>query len=138
MKMSAPTLEAKAQLKQGIETDIDDAELRGIVMARLGKILSDEPLNWDDAQSWQDYVRSAKAPTAQELAAFHAKLACEDAGGAIAAAMAVRAKDFEAAHFGRGYAKLLADALLDESCKGGQALTPATRAALTSLASAPE
>jgi hypothetical protein len=137
VKMSAPTVEAKAQLKQEIEADVDDPELRGVVMARLGNILSNEPLNWDDAQSWQDYIHSAKEPTAQELAAFHAKLACEDAGGAIAAALAWRAKDLDAEQFGRGYAEPLADALLEESCKGGTALTPETRAILKSLASAP-
>jgi hypothetical protein len=138
VKMSAPTAEAKAQLKQGLETDITDPELRGVVMARLDQILSNEPLNWDDASSWQDYVQSAMAPTAPELAAFHAKLACDDTGGAVAAAMAARAKDFEAEHFGRNYAKPLAEALLDETCKGGKALTAETRAALKSLASAPE
>src|SRR5512143_370162 len=88
VKMSAPTVEAKAQLKQGLETGITDAELRGVVLARLDKILSNEPLNWDDATAWEDYMRSAKAPSPLELAAFHAKLACEDAGGAVAAAMA--------------------------------------------------
>jgi len=138
VKMSAPTAEAKAQLKQGIETDITDPELRGVVMARLDKILSNEPLNWDDATSWEDYVRSAKAPTPLELAEFHAKLACDDADGSIATAMAARAKDFEAEHFGRGYAKPLAEALLDETCQGGKALTAETRAALKSLAAAPE
>ncbi len=131
-------MEAKAQLKQGIETDITDPELRGVVMARLDKILSDEPLNWDDATSWEDYVQSAKAPTPLELAEFHAKLACDDTGGAIATAMAARAKDFEAEHFGRGYAKPLAKALLDETCTGGKALSAETRAALKSLAAAPE
>jgi uncharacterized protein YjbI with pentapeptide repeats len=138
MKMSAPTVEAKAQLKQGIETDITDPELRGVVLARLAKILSNEPLNWDDASSWEDYIRSAQEPSAQELAAFHAKLACDDTGGAVAAALAARAKDFEERHFGRFYAKPLAEALLEESCQGGKALTPETRAALKSLASAPE
>jgi Pentapeptide repeats (8 copies) len=138
VKMSAPTADAKAQLKQGIETDITDPELRGVVMARLDKILSDEPLNWDDATSWEDYVKSAKPPNARELAASHAKLACDDGDGTIATAMAARAKDFEAEHFGRGYAKPLAEALLDETCTGGRALTPETRAVLKSLATAPE
>jgi len=138
VKMSAPTAPAKAQLKQAIETDINDPELRGIVMARLDQILSNEPQNWDDASSWQDYVQSAKPPSAQELAEFHAKLACDDTGGAIAAAVAGRAKDFEAEHFGRFYAKPLAEALLDEACPGGKALTAETRAALESLAAAPE
>jgi len=138
VKMSAPTAVAKAQLKQGLETDINDLELRGIVMARLDQILSNEPQNWDDAMSWEDYARSAKAPTPLELAKFHAKLACDDTDGTIATGMAARAKDFEAEHFGRGYAKPLAEALLDETCKGGTALTAETRAALESLAAAPE
>ena len=138
VKMSAPTAVAKAQLKQGLETDINDLELRGIVMARLDQILSNEPQNWDDAMRWEDYVRSAKAPTPLELAKFHAKLACDDTDGTIATGMAARAKDFEAGHFGRGYAKPLAEALLDETCKGGTALTAETRAALESLAAAPE
>jgi pentapeptide repeat protein len=138
VKLSAPTLEAKAQLKQGIETDITDPELRGVVLARLDKILSNEPLNWDDATAWEDYMRSAKTPSPLELAAFHAKLACEDAGGAVTAAMAARAKDFEAEHFGKGYAKPLAEALLAETCQGGKALSAETRAALQSLAQAPE
>ena len=50
--------------------------------------------------------------------------------------MARRAKDFETEHFGKGYAKPLAEALLDETCKGGKALTSDTRAALQSLAEA--
>jgi uncharacterized protein YjbI with pentapeptide repeats len=138
VKMSAPTVEAKAQLKQAIETDINDPELRNTVMMHLDNILSNEPLNWGDASSWQDYVRSAKAPTPLELAAFHAKLACEDTSGAIAAAMTWRGKDFEAKHFGRGYAKPLAGALLAETCQGGNALTAEARAVLKGLASAPE
>ena len=137
VKMSAPTVEAKAKLKQGIEADITDPELRGTVMARLDQILSNEPQNWDDAASWEDYVKSAKVPSPEELAKFHAKLACDDTSGTIATAMAGRAKDFEAEHFGRGYAKPLAEALLDETCKGGKALSAETQAALESLASAP-
>jgi hypothetical protein len=138
VKMSASTAPAKAQLKQAIATDINDPELRGVVMARLDRILSNEPQNWDDASSWRDYVQSAKPPSAQELAEFHAKLACDDNGGAIAAVVAGRAKDLEAEHFGRSYAKPLAEALLDDACQGGKTLTAETRAALESLAAAPE
>ncbi len=138
MKVSAPSVEAKAQLRQGIETDIDDAELRGVVMARLARILSNEPLNWDDASLWGDYIGSAKAPTAGELAAYRARLACGDPSGAIAAAIAARAKDLQAKHFGRGYARPLAEALLADTCAGGKALDAASRAALRSLAAAPE
>jgi hypothetical protein len=138
MTLSAPSLENKAQLRQGIETDIDDPELRVVVMARLARILSNEPLNWDDAEGWEDYIRGATPPTAGELVAFHAKLACEDWSGAIAAAIAARAKDVEAKHFGRGYAEPLAEALLAETCRGGKALGAAARAAFQSLAAAPE
>jgi hypothetical protein len=133
MKMS-PTAEAKVQLKQGIEADITDPELRGVVMARLGNILSNEPQNWDDARNWQDYVQSAKPPSPKEIVEFHAKLACNDTGGSIATALAVRAKDFESEHFGKGYAKPLAEALLDETCQAGKALTAETRAILKGVA----
>jgi Pentapeptide repeats (8 copies) len=138
MKMSPPTPAAKAELKQSLETDITDPELRSVLMARLDQVLRDEPTNWDDAKSWENYVSSAKAPSPQELAAFHAKLACDNSDGSIAASVAVRAKDVGAAPFGKGYAKPLAEALLAETCKGGKALTAATRAALRRLASTPE
>ncbi len=81
---------------------------------------------------------SAKAPSPEELARFHAGLACDDTDGTIATSMAGRAKEFETEHFGKGYAKPFASALLDENCKGGKALTDETRAALKSLAAAPE
>jgi uncharacterized protein YjbI with pentapeptide repeats len=138
MKMSASTPEAKAELKQSLETDITDPELRSVLMARLDQVLRNEPANWDDAASWQEYAGSAKAPSPQDLAAFHAKLACDDSDGAIASAMAARAKDFDAAPFGKGYAKALADALLDDRCNGGMALPADTRAVLQSLASVPQ
>jgi len=138
VKMSAPTEEAKALLKQGIDTDITDPELRGVVIARLDQILRNEPPNWDDGTSWEEYARSAKAPSPQELARYHAELACDDTDGTIATGMAARAKEFETEHFGKGYAKPLAAALLDETCKGGKALTGEARTALKSLASAPE
>ena len=50
----------------------------------------------------------------------------------------MRAKEIETEHFGKGYAKPFASAILDENCKGGKALTDATRAALETLVSAPE
>jgi hypothetical protein len=134
IKVSAPTAKTRAQLKQAIETAISDPELRGVVMARLYNILTDEPSNWDDAENWEHYLRSVMAPTPLELARFHAKLACDDLDGTIAAAMAARAKDFEAGHFGAGYAGPLAEALLDETCKGGKALTAETRTSLQTIA----
>ena len=134
MKMSAPTPKAKAELRQSLDTDISDPELRGMLMARLDQVLRDEPANWVDATSWQDYARNAKALSPQELATFHAKLACDDSDGTISTGMARRAKDFETEHFARGYAKPLAEALLDETCQGGKALTNDTRAILKDLA----
>jgi len=138
VKKSAPTAEQKALLKQNIDTDITDPELRGIVIGRLDQILRDAPQNWDDATDWEDYAGSAKPPSPEELARFHAELACTDTDGTIATGMASRAKEFETEHFGKTYAKILAVALLDENCKGGTALTRETRAGLRSLASAPE
>jgi hypothetical protein len=138
VKMSALTADAKAQLKQDLSTDITDPEVLTVVTARLDEILRNEPPNWDDGNSWQDYVSKAKEPSAEELARFHAELACDDTEGTIANSMAGRAKAFETEHFGKGYAKPFASALLDENCKGGQALTRETRAALKNLLSAPE
>jgi hypothetical protein len=61
-------------------------------------------------------------------------LACDDGEGYIATSLAGRAKEFDAEHFKKAYAKPLARALLDETCKGGKALTSETRAALKNLA----
>ena len=70
----------------------------------------------------------------EDLARFHAGLACDDCQGYIATSLAERAKEFEAEHFKKDYAKLFARALLDKTCKGGKALTSETRAALKNLA----
>ncbi len=64
VKMSAPTAEEKAQVKQGIDTDITDPELRGVVMARLDPILRNEPPNWEDEKSWEDYGRKREGALA--------------------------------------------------------------------------
>jgi len=138
LKMSPLSPEAKAQLKQDLSTDIRDPEVLTVVSARLDEILRNEPPSWDDGNSWQDYVNKAKEPSTEELARFHAELACDDTEGTIANSMAGRAKAFETEHFGKGYAKPFARALLDATCKGGQALTAETRAALKNLVSAPE
>ena len=138
LKMTPLTADAKAQLKQDLNTDITDPVVLPIVTARLDDILRNEPPNWEDANSWTDYVSKAKEPSADELARFHADLACGDTDGAIANRMAARAAAFDTEHFGKGYAKLLASALLDEDCKGGKALTRETQAALKTLVSAPE
>jgi Pentapeptide repeats (8 copies) len=138
VKMSALMADAKAQLKQNLNTDITDREVLTVVTARLDQILRNEPPNWEDGNSWQDYISKTREPTAEELARFHAALACDDTEGTIANSIAGRAAAFETEHFGKGYAKPFAHALLDETCKGGKALNRETRAALMTLASAPE
>ncbi|MGH6825014.1 pentapeptide repeat-containing protein [Methyloceanibacter sp.] len=130
LKMSPLTPEAQAQLKQDLNASITDPVVLPVVMSRLDEILRNEPPNWDDAKSWTDYAGTAKEPSAEELARFHAGLACADAEGTVANSMALRAKELETEHFGKGYAKAFASALLDENCKGGKALTDETRAAL--------
>jgi hypothetical protein len=108
------------------------------VMSRLDEVLRNEPPSWDDGNDWNDYVGNAKEPSAEELARFHAQLACDDTEGSIASSMAARAAASESKPFGKGYAKTLASAILDENCKGGNALTRETRAALKNLAEAPQ
>ena len=138
LKMSPLSPDAKAQLKQDLNTDVTDPEVLTVVTARLDQILRNDPPDWEDGSSWQDYVSTAKEPSTEELARFHAELACDDTEGTIANSMAGRAKAFETEHFGKGYAKPFATALLSENCKGGKALAGETRAALKNLVSAPE
>ena len=138
LKMSPLTREAKAQLKQNLGTDITDPIVQPVVTARLDENLRNEPPSWDDGNSWTDYVGKAKEPSAEELARFHAELACGDTEGTIAISMAGRAAAFETEHFAKGYAKPFASALLDENCKGGKVLIRETRAALKNLVSAPQ
>ena len=136
--MSPLSPEAKAQLKQDLSAGITDPAVLAVVMSRLDEILRDAPPNWDDGNSWTDYVSKAKEPSAEELARFHAQLACDDTEGAIANSMAARAAASESEPLGKGYAKTFASALLDEDCKGGKALTRETRAALKNLVEAPQ
>ena len=138
LKMSPLTREAKAQLKQNLGTDITDPIVLPVVTARLDEILRNEPPSWDDGNSWTDYVGKVKEPSAEELARFHAELACGDTEGTIAISMAGRAAAFETEHSAKGYAKPFASALLDENCKGGKVLIRETRAALKNLVSAPQ
>jgi uncharacterized protein YjbI with pentapeptide repeats len=138
LKMSPLTTDAQAQLKLDLNASITDSTVLPVVMSRLDEILRNEPPNWEDGNSWTDYVSKAKEPFAGELAQFHADLACDDTEGSIANSMAGRAAAFETEKFGNGYAKPFASALLDENCKGGKALTDETRAALKNLVSAPE
>ena len=137
LKMSPLSPEAKDQLKQDLNAGITDPAVLAVVMSRLDEILRNEPPVWDDGTSWTDYVRTAKEPSAGELARFHAELACGDTEGSVASRMAGGAKEIETEHFREGYAKPLASALLDATCKGGTALTAETRAALKNLVSAP-
>jgi hypothetical protein len=137
LKTSPLTPEAQAQLKADLNADITDAAVLAVVMSRLDEILRNEAPHWEDGSSWQDFAGNTKEPTAEELARFHAQLACDDIEGSIANNMAARAAASESGPFGEGYAKTLASALLDESCRGGEALTRETRAALKNLVSAP-
>ena len=136
--MSPLTADAKAKLEQDLKANITDGKVLSLETSRLNQILRNEPPHWEDGNSWQEYVSKAKEPSADELAQFHADLACGDTEGYIANSMAGRAKAFETEHFREGYAKAFASALLDENCKGGKALTDETRAALENLVSGPE
>jgi hypothetical protein len=138
LKMSPLTPDAQAQLKQDLNANITDSTVLPVVMSRLDEILRNEPPNWEDGNSWTDYVSKAKQPSAEELARFHADLACGDIEGTIANRMAGRSIEIEAEWFGKFYAKAFASALLDGNCKGGKALTDETRTALKNLVSAPE
>jgi hypothetical protein len=102
-------------------------------MSRLDDVLRSEWPSWDDQSKWTDYAGNAKEPSAGGLAAFHAGLACRDVDGTIANRMAARAQEIEAGQLREDYAKPLARALLDETCKGGKALTDETRKALENL-----
>jgi len=138
LKMSPLTPDAQAQLKQDLNASITDSTVLPVVMSRLDEILRNEPPNWEDGNSWTDYVSKAKQPSAEELARFHADLACGDIEGTIANRMAGRSIEIEAERFGKFYAKAFASALLDGNCKGGKALTDETRTALKNLVSAPD
>jgi uncharacterized protein YjbI with pentapeptide repeats len=137
--MSSLTADAKAKLKQLLVANITDTKVLSVMKFRLDRILRRIPQpNWEGEDSWKEYVSKAKEPSADELAQFHADLACDETEGYIANSMAGRVKEFETEHFREGYAKPFASALLDENCKGGKALTDKNRAALENLALAPE
>ena len=136
LEMSALPPDAKAQLKQDLNASITDPVVLPVVISRLDEILRNEPPTWDDGTSWADYVSKAKEPSADELARFHADLACNEIEGHIANRVAERAIETE--HSRKGYAKAFASALLSENCRGGKALTDETRSALENLTSAPE
>ncbi|HWM31191.1 MAG TPA: pentapeptide repeat-containing protein [Methyloceanibacter sp.] len=136
--MTPLTPEAKVQLKQTLSAGITDPALLSVVLSRLDGILRDEPPNWDDANDWTVFTGTAKDPSPRVLASFHAALACNDSEGTIANRMAMRAIEIEPERLQDGYAKAFARALLDKSCKGGQALTKEARASLKALIAAPE
>ena len=133
LEMSSLTPDAKAQLKQELNANITDPVVLSVVTSRLDEILRNEPPRWDDESSWTDYVNKAKEPSADELARFHADLACANVEGYIANRMAERAKGIESEDFRKAYAKLFANALLSENCRGGKALRAEMRSALENL-----
>jgi uncharacterized protein YjbI with pentapeptide repeats len=135
LDMSPLTPGAQEQLKQDVNAGISDSTVLPVVISRLDEILRNETPNWEDRNSWMNYVSTAKEPSAGELARFHAGLACDDVDGTVANRMAARAQEIGTEHLREGYAKPLASALLDENCKGGKALTDETRAALKTLVS---
>ena len=149
--MSPLTKEAKAKLNQDLKASITDPKVLSVVTDRLDPILRDHPPNWDaEDAAWEAYVKKAKERelSANQLAQFHANLACHDTEGYIANSMARRAEQAKQAaetkapssftHLREAYAKPFVSALLDENCKGGMALTRETREALRKLVSAPE
>ena len=137
LKMSPLTPEAQAQLKADLNADVTDAAVLAVVMSRLDEILRNEQPHWEDESSWQDFAGKTKEPTAEELARFHAQLACDDIEGSIANGMAARVTEIGSEGSSEGYAKPFASALLNEDCKGGKALNATTRTALKNLVSAP-
>jgi hypothetical protein len=134
LETSALTPDAQAQLKQELNANITDSVVLSSVTSRLDKILRNEPPRWDDESNWTDYVNKAKEPSADELARFHAELACADVEGYTANRMAERANQIESEDFRNAYAKLFVSALLSGNCRGGKALTSEMRSALENLA----
>ena len=92
--MSSLHADAKAKLEQDLKASITDPIMLAVVTSRLDPILRDDPPNWDDRDA-HDYVNKAKEPSAEELARFHADLACDNSEGCIANSLAGRAAAFE-------------------------------------------
>ena len=129
--------ETKGKLKQDLSAGIADQAVLSLVITRLDPILRDDPPGFDPV-GWTAFAGSAQEPSAAELARFHAELACDDSGGAVAGRMAARALETDAWQENQAYAKALTRALLDENCKGGSALTKETRESLKALAARSE
>ena len=132
LELSPPAAEAKAELRQKLQANITDDKLLERLLDRLKPILQDDPAKWEDEESWSRYVSQAKEPSPDEIVPFLAAMACddtEDTEGFIADRMARRIEDGR-----RPYAKPFARALLNENCKGAQALTDEMRATLERIA----
>ena len=132
LELSPPAAEAKAELRQKLQANITDDKLLERLLDRLKPILQDDPAKWEDEESWSRYVNQAKEPSPDEIVQFLAAMACddtEDTEGFIADRMARRIEDGR-----RPYAKPFARALLNENCKGAQALTDEMRATLERIA----
>ena len=132
LELSPPAAEAKAELRQKLQANITDDKLLERLLDRLKPILQDDPAKWEDEESWSRYVSQAKEPSPDEIVQFLAAMACddtEDTEGFIADRMARRIEDGR-----RPYAKPFAKALLNENCKGAQALTDEMRATLERIA----
>jgi Pentapeptide repeats (8 copies) len=138
LKMSPLSAEAKDELKHDLTASITDSAALAVVMSRLDEVLRDQPATWEDGSRWTDYAAMAQDPSPEELARFHAELACTDSSGTIAASMAARAGESSKDASGKAYANALASALLDQTCNGGLALTRERRATLQDLVSAPQ
>ena len=94
--MSPLTADAKAKLKQDLTASITDPIELSVVTSRLDPILRDDPPNWINGDTdWRDYINKAeeREPSTNELAQFHADLACVDTEGFIADSMARRVED---------------------------------------------
>ena len=60
LKMSPLTPDAQAQLKADLNAGITDSTVLPVVMSRLDEILRNEPPNWEDGNSWEDYRRQGE------------------------------------------------------------------------------
>ena len=138
LHMSPPTADAKAELKKKLQANITDGKLLQRLLDRLNPILRDDPPKWDDENSWRLYVSQKKPSPPAEIVQFLADMACRDPTGRIANAMTFRAESYRPRGGQYDYAKPLAQALLQESCRGAKALTEEMRGRLENLVSAAE
>jgi tetratricopeptide (TPR) repeat protein len=140
LKMSPPEADAKAKLKTKLQT-ITDAKLLERLMERLEPILRNVPPNWEDEDSWREYIRQANEPPPEELAQLLGQMACGDSKGDVSQEIARRAiaKELARKVLNRrskqtpSYVKPLAQALLSTNCEGAKALADESRAKLRVL-----